>query len=78
LSLEDFIRRLIIKRPYSFYTDLDITLLRDGTQLNKASDWELVGSDNEGQLKLDGMCRNDYFLLLFEMRLIILSRLSIL
>lgn len=46
---QSFTTRLISKRPLSFYLKTDETLLRDGT---KHKDWDRVGSDNEGYIKL--------------------------
>jgi hypothetical protein len=55
--VEEFLKRLIEKRPLSFFTDDDTTLLRNGAKLEKpaSADWLLVGCDKEGAIKLDGV-----------------------
>lgn len=47
-DLDQFIVRLIKRRPLCFFGSDDTTLLRDGTKLAFAQDqWDRVGSDNE-------------------------------
>lgn len=56
MSKEDFVRRLIEKRPLSFYCPGDVTLSRPGTVPHISgsvhSTWIKVGSSSEGNLRL--------------------------
>lgn len=53
----EFVRRLIEKRPLAFFTKDNVTLLRDGS-VPAASDWNLVGTDNEQKITLDSKLPN--------------------
>ncbi|KAJ3055528.1 hypothetical protein HK097_010215 [Rhizophlyctis rosea] len=53
-----FIQRLIKNRPLTFFTHFDRTLLRDGT-VPPAADWERVGQDKEGKIKLESYLSYD-------------------
>ncbi|RWS03153.1 hypothetical protein B4U79_11679 [Dinothrombium tinctorium] len=52
MSRNEFIQRLILKRPLMFVGQLDRSILRDGTSLMYGEDWPRVGSDNEGDIHL--------------------------
>uniref|UniRef100_A0A6B2L3T3 Uncharacterized protein n=1 Tax=Arcella intermedia TaxID=1963864 RepID=A0A6B2L3T3_9EUKA len=51
MTREDFIFRLIEKRPIFFFSDVDSTRLRDGTEPS-GSLWPRVGTEKEGRIKL--------------------------
>lgn len=60
IIFQSFTGRILSKRPLSFYLKTDETLLRDGT---KNKDWNLVGSDNEGYIKLKDYISYDEMLI---------------
>lgn len=47
------VRRIITNRPLVFFTGYDMTTLRDGSTPS-SKDWRKVGTDDEGDITLEG------------------------
>jgi len=53
LNVEDFVVRALTKRPLTFFGSNDITFLREDFDMPLPSDWNRVGTDAEGAIKIE-------------------------
>lgn len=51
-GVDDFVERALRKRPLAFFGSNDITFLREDFEMPLPSDWNRVGTDAEGAIKI--------------------------